>query len=154
MYMPPLRNANHTLTGIFLILVACAAFYLSRHLTFITEVGVGSGFIPRMFAGLQLLLGLALVASGFVSTGKTTEMLRLRPLLVLVAIIFFGLAIELMGLPVSVIGLVLIACAANEEVRLFETLCIAISSAVFSTLLFVTALGLTIPVWPQNFVGN
>jgi putative tricarboxylic transport membrane protein len=149
-----IRHINHLMTGIFLILVSLLAFYLSRRLSMFTEIGLGSGFIPRMLASIQLLFGLALIASGFLSAGEPGGVWRLRPLIVLAAIVFFGITIESMGVLISVSGLVLIACAADSDVRPVEALTLAIGSAVFSTLLFVKALGLSIPVWPANLWGG
>jgi putative tricarboxylic transport membrane protein len=153
MVMYNLRNVNHFITGIFLILVSLLAFYLSRRLSMFTEIGLGSGFIPRMLASIQLLFGFILVASGFLTVGEPGETWRLRPLIVLAAIVFFGITLESMGLLVAVTGLVLMSCAANNDVRPVEALGLAVGSAVFSALLFVKALGLSIPVWPQNLLG-
>jgi hypothetical protein len=51
-------------------------------------------------------------------------------------------------------GLVLIACTANRGTKFYEALALAFGSAVFSALLFVKALGLSIPIWPQNLWGG
>jgi hypothetical protein len=74
--------------------------------------------------------------------------------MVLVAIAFFTLTIERMGLVISVVGLVLIACSANRETRMRETFALAAGAAAFSALLFVKALGLSIPMWPINPMGG
>lgn len=149
--MRSIGNSNHFMTGLFLVGVSILAFYLSRQLSTFTDIGLGSGFVPRMLASAQLLLGLALIASGVLTVDDTRERWRLRPLIVLAAIVFFGMTVESLGLMISVTGLVLIACAANDEMRAVEALALAIGSAIVSALLFVKALGLSIPVWPPKF---
>jgi hypothetical protein len=152
--MSRITNLNHVLTGIFLILVALLAFYLSSRLSSFTEVGLGPGFVPRMFACIQLGLGALLIGSGFLSVGEAHEGWHFRPLMVLAAITFFCVTIERMGLVVALTGLVLIACAANRGTKFYEALALAFGSAVFSALLFVKALGLSIPIWPPNLWGG
>ena len=72
----------------------------------------------------------------------------------LAAIAFFGVTIERMGLVIALTGLVLIACAANRGTKFHEALALAFGSAVLSALLFVKALGLSIPIWPSNLWGG
>lgn len=149
--MQRIKNMNEVLTGVFLILVALLAFYLSRTLSGNTDVGLGPGYVPRMFAYLQLGLGAALVFSGFKSQAgdEKSEPWQMRPLvLILASVGFFAIAIEGMGLIISVIGLVLIGCAANRDTKVKESVAMAIGSAVFSALVFVKLLGLSIRLWP------
>jgi putative tricarboxylic transport membrane protein len=152
MYRP--KNMNHIMTGIFLILVALLAFYLSRKLSTFSSVGMGPGFAPRMMASLQILFGLLLIASGFLMPAESNGEWQLRPLIVLAAIAFFGVTIEPMGLVIAVMGLVLIACAASRETKVFEAFSLAIGAAIFSVLIFATALRLTIPIWPTGLFGG
>ena len=72
----------------------------------------------------------------------------------LLAIVWFGVTIESMGLVVAVVGLILISCTANKGTSFFEALALAVGSALFSVLVFVKALGLVIPVWPANLWGG
>jgi putative tricarboxylic transport membrane protein len=152
--MDRIKNMNEVLTGILLILVALLAFYLAWPLSGFTEIGLGSGFVPRMYAFIQLGLGALLIVNGFLKVGEAHEAWQLRPLVVLAAITFFCVTIERLGLVVAVMGLVLIACAANRGTKFYEALALAFGAAVFSALLFVKALGLSIPIWPTNFMGS
>lgn len=152
--MGAIRNKNHFATGLFLIAVALLAFYLSRRLGGITDVGLGPGFVPRMFAFIQLGLGAALVASGFLTTDEDHERWQLRPLLVIVSIVFFCIAIERLGLVIALVGQVLISCAAHPGTKFHEAVALAVGAAVFSVVVFVKLLGLSIAVWPQNLFGG
>lgn len=149
-----IKNVKHLMTGTFLILVAAVAIYASRQLSTFTEIGLGPGFLPRTLAGVQFVFGSALIVSGFMSVGEPIVRWPARPLLVLVAVVFFGMSLESMGMVIAVMGLVLIACTANSEMRPVEAAILAVGSAAFSAVLFVTLLGLTIPVWPQNLWGG
>jgi putative tricarboxylic transport membrane protein len=150
--MHRIKNVNYVFTGMFLILVALLAVYLSWRLSTFTGIGLGPGFVPRMFATAQVVFGAILIVSGFVtnSENEEKESWHLRPLIVLAAIAYFGVTIERMGLVIALIGLVLISCAANRGTRLSESLILAFGAVVFSVLLFVKALGLTIPIWPAG----
>ena len=154
--MNRIKDLNLVLTGAFLIGVALLAFYLTRTLSSITDVGLGPGYVPKMFAFAQLGLGALMLFNGFMQEGEPTEPWHLRPLvLVLASVAFFAMSITRMGLVVSVIGLVLISCAAHRGTTWREAAALAIGSAVVSVLLFVKLLGLTMPVWPPlPFWGN
>lgn len=153
-----IKNAGQLMTGIFLIAVSILAFYLSWRFRTFSELGIGVGFVPRMFAGVQLLLGVLLVISGFLQETHHPEEdsapWQLRPLIVLLAIVWFGVTIEPMGLVIAIVGLILISCTANKGTSLLETLALAVGAALFSVLIFVKALGLVIPVWPANLFGG
>jgi hypothetical protein len=149
-----IKNMNEVLTGTFLILVAFLAFYLTWPLSNVTDVGLGPGFVPNMFAVIQVGLGVMLIVSGFLKEDVASEPWQLRPLVILVAIAFFGVTIERMGLVVSLTGLVLIACTAHRGTKIYEALGLAFGSVVVSSLLFVKALGLSIPLWPPTLLGN
>ncbi len=156
--MPRIKNTGQLMTGIFLIAVSILAFYLSWRFRTFSELGIGVGFVPRMFAGVQLLLGVLLVISGFLQETHHPEEdnapWQLRPLIVLLAIVWFGVTIETMGLVIAIVGLILISCTANKGTTLLETLALAVGAALFSVLIFVKALGLVIPVWPVNLFGG
>lgn len=153
--MQRIKNVNGLLTGFFLIVVALLALYLAWPLSSTTEVGLGSGYVPKMFAFMQLGLGVLMIGDGFVEEGEASERWHLRPLvLVLAALAFFAMTIERMGFVVALTGLVLISCAANRETKPSEAVALAIGSVVISSLLFVEALGLPIPLWPSIPWGN
>ena len=138
------------MTGVFLILVSLLAFYLSWPLSSRTEVGLGPGFIPKMFALVQLIFGAIMIAHGCIKAGEPTESWHWRPLiLILGSVTFFAMSIERLGMVIAITGLVLLSCAANRDTRFREAVALALGSVVFSVLVFVKALGLTIPLWPQ-----
>lgn len=153
--MNRIKDPNLVLTGVFLILVALLAFYLASPLSSRTDVGVGPGYVPKMFAFMLLGLGALMAFNGFVKEGEAHEPWHLRPLvLVLASVAYFAISIELMGLVIAVIGLVLIACAANRETTFRESLLLAVGAAAVSALLFVKLLGLSMALWPTRLLGG
>jgi putative tricarboxylic transport membrane protein len=144
-----IKDMNEVLTGVFLISVAVLAFYLAWPLSSSTDVGLGPGYVPKMFAILQFGLGMLMIANGFLQEGEASEPWHLRPLvLILASVAFFAMTIERMGLVVALTGLVLIGCAAHRGTKFYEALAMAVGAVVFSALLFVKALGLTLRLLP------
>ena len=146
------KNWNEALAGAFLVLVSLLALYFSRTLSSSTEVGLGPGYIPKMFAWLQMGFGLLMVVHATRESGEPMEAWHMRPLvLVLGSVGFFALTVERLGLVVSLVGLILIGSSGSKENRLVTSLILAISVAVFSVVVFVKALGLPMLVWPPFF---
>jgi hypothetical protein len=65
------------------------------------------------------------------------------------AVCLFGLAIEPLGLVISLAILVALAACAGLQFRPIETAALAVALIVFSVGVFVYALGLPLPVWPS-----
>jgi hypothetical protein len=149
--MALVKNSNQVMTGLFLILVALLALYLAWPLGRTTQVGLGPGFVPYLFAIAQLALGGILVVQGCRGNHELAEPWQLRPLvLVLASVAFFAMSIQRMGMVVALSGLVLIGCAANQGTTWREALALAVGSVVVSVSVFVKALGLVIPLWPAG----
>jgi hypothetical protein len=71
------------------------------------------------------------------------------PLFVCAAILLFAAVIDPLGLPLTAFITILVAAAASPETRWIESIVWAAILSVASTLLFVTALGLSLPLWPK-----
>lgn len=147
------RNVNQMLSGAFLIVMALIALAMAWPLRVTSSVGLGPGYVPKVLVGILIILGLANIVVGFLSQGESLERWQVRPLaFVLGSIVFFALTVERLGLAVSLIGLVLIACAANARMTVREAVLLAVGTAIFCVIVFVKALGLPVMVWPA-FTG-
>jgi hypothetical protein len=72
-----------------------------------------------------------------------------RPLLVIIfAVVLFGLLLPKFGLFVALPVLIFVSAAGSDEFRWFESLIVAAVLTVFSWLVFIKGLGLTIPTVP------
>ena len=140
--------------GLYLLFTSALGFYLSSSLRMTTDVGVGPGFMPKAVSLVLLLIGLALVVTGLLNEDKEPPaVIKGRPLLTLLAIVFFGATIEWMGLVIALSGLVFISCLAHRGTRVIEAACLAAFTVAFASLVFVKALGLTMHLWPLGQVG-
>jgi putative tricarboxylic transport membrane protein len=63
--------------------------------------------------------------------------------------VIFGLAIERLGLVISIFLLTGVGALASRSLRPVETLIAALVLIVLSWAIFIVGLGLTIPVWPE-----
>ena len=70
-------------------------------------------------------------------------------MVVTLALIAFALALETLGLVLSILLLVVIASFATRELKLWETLAAAAGLSVLTWAIFILGLSLPIPVWPD-----
>lgn len=117
----------------------------------------GAGYFPLILSVLMAILGaIVLFKSLTIETegGDPIGAIAWRPLIVIVvAISVFGATINSLGLILAVPLLILISSLAGDE---FKWLGVVINSVVltlFSWLIFVYGLKLTIPLWPKFFGG-
>jgi putative tricarboxylic transport membrane protein len=111
--------------------------------------GVGPGMLPRGLALLLGALGTLLLATAVIERGPLLETWSLRgPLLILGAMVAFGLAIRPLGLVVAGPLAVVIGACASDEVRWSETLVLGVLMTAACIGLFKLALGLPIPLAP------
>jgi putative tricarboxylic transport membrane protein len=150
MAMFRVKDRDTFATGAFLMLVALAALYFSWPLRSWSSVGLGPGYVPKMFAVILLALGAAIAVAGLRWTGEPAERWHPRPLLMILASIgFFALTIERLGMGVALAGLVLIGCGAHRETRVLDALALAAGAVLLAWLVFQKALGLPITLWPS-----
>ncbi|MFG1360080.1 tripartite tricarboxylate transporter TctB family protein [Xanthobacter pseudotagetidis] len=115
-----------------------------------TPARMGAGFFPLVLGVLLAAVGLAVMARSLIVEGDGLPRVRLRPLLsLLAAMVLFGIMLRPLGLMVSAVVLVLAGSLSSPEFRLREALLLAAGLSVGAVLLFVTLLGLPLPVWPS-----
>ena len=130
--------------GLFMAVYAAANYQLG------TAVRMGPGYFPVWVGGLVALLGLILAVRSLRVDGPGLPRWHWRPtLLVLVGAIAYGYMLKPLGLVVSTILAVVITAFGGYEFRWRESLILAVCLAVFSVAVFVYALGLPFPLWPE-----
>ncbi len=138
--------------GLFFIAVAALGLWLLRDVRLGTAMRMGPGFLPMTVCYGLLLFGLIMAGRSFFIAGPPLERWHLRPLgVVLGSLLVFALGIQRLGLFATILLMVAVAALATPESRWREIIVIGIALAAFSTALFVRALGLPIPSWPQGF---
>jgi putative tricarboxylic transport membrane protein len=147
--MPVKLLRQDILGGLVIIAVAGFAYWLARHLPAGAGGGMGPGTLPKSLAILLGALGALLVFDSLFKKGVPLERWSIRgPLLVLGALVVFGLAVRPLGLLVAGPLGIVISAFASSEVRWGETLLYGGVLTVFCIALFKFALGLPIPLAP------
>jgi putative tricarboxylic transport membrane protein len=127
-----------------------AAAYAAVYLQIGTAQRMGPGYFPLCVGGIIAVLGVVLVLRSLRGEGPPIARFQWRPiLLVLPASIAYGYLLKPLGLVAATLVLVLVAAAAGKEFRWKESVLLAVVLAVFSVGIFVYALGLPFPLWPE-----
>jgi hypothetical protein len=154
-----LRRKN-VLAGLMFIAIAAIGLWTSRNYPIGTALRMGTGYVPRLLCFVLMGLGALVVLQGVLATDppaapreRASEdgvIAQLRPVAVVtLALIAFALALETLGLVLSIFVLVAIASLASRELKPWETLAAAAGLSVLTWAIFVFGLSLPIPVWPD-----
>jgi len=132
--------------------LACGAIFIAFGLFFAlqslgldigTAFRMGPGFFPLALAVVLILLGAVIVGQALRVEGEAIGKIAWRGLLlILPAPIFFGLTVRGLGFVPAIFITALIASFASIKMTLVQALLISAVLTVFSTLVFVEALGL------------
>ncbi len=134
----------------FLVALGAFAFALASELSVGTAAAMGAGYVPRGLAAIVMIYGAVLGVRAMFVGRQPFPAVAWRPaLLIAAAVALFAVLLPRVGLAITSIAVVLCAGLASYDVRLRENAVLAVALAIFSVLLFVSALGLPIPVWPQ-----
>jgi putative tricarboxylic transport membrane protein len=129
---------------------AFAAVYAALHYKIGTAVRMGPGYFPLLIGGLVAILGLVLVVRSLRLEGPKLPPIYLRPIVfVVIASIAYGYLLKPAGLVAATAVVVVISALGGHEFRWREVLILAAGLAVFSVIVFVYALGLPLPLWPE-----
>jgi hypothetical protein len=143
-------NVPDLVFGVFLVALGALAFALASELTVGTAASMGPGYVPRGLAIVIMVYGLALGVRAAFTGREPFPAVAWRPLLLISAsVALFGILLPVAGLAITSIVVVVCAGFAAYDVRLRENAILALALAIFAVVLFVTVLGLPIPVWPR-----
>ena len=141
---------NELAAGLFFVALAVLGLWLLRDVRLGTAMRMGPGFLPTAVCYGLLLFGLIMGGRSFFTAGPPLERWHLRPLgVVLGTLLVFALGIQRLGLFLTILLVVAVAALATPESRWREIVIMGVALAAFCTALFVRALGLPIPSWPQ-----
>ena len=152
-----IKSQRDFVSGLMFIVVGVVFAVGATNYSMGTSAKPGAGYFPLILSVLMAILGaVVLFKSLTIETegGDPIGRIAWRPLIVIVvAIAVFGATINWLGLILAVPILILISSLAGDE---FKWLGVVINSVVltlFSWLIFVVGLKLTIPLWPKFFGG-
>jgi putative tricarboxylic transport membrane protein len=145
------RLTTDLLTGLlFLVFGLFVIVYGSRY-PLGSAARMGPGFYPLVASSGLALLGVILIGRAAIKGGGgEISGVSLRPLLlVLLGTLAFGLLIERFGFLAAGLALVVLTRFAERDVRLGETVALALGLTAFTTAIFWYALGmpLRLVIW-------
>jgi hypothetical protein len=116
-----------------------------------TAASMGPGYLPIALGVLLMLLGgliaLRASATGVAPPNPIGPVVRSVGMVLGAVLLFAGL-ITTLGVAVTGALTILGAALGSREVRIVETMLLAVFMAIVASLLFVKALGLPLKIWP------
>jgi hypothetical protein len=151
--MLSLLTHKHVQSGLMFVGIAIFGLVVSRDYPIGTALRMGTGYVPRLLCWILLGLGLLILFQGV----RSARVAPAEPapwgwralLFVTASLVVFGLAIEGLGLVISILLLTGIGALATPALRPVETVIAALVLIALSWGIFIVGLGLTIPVWPE-----
>lgn len=148
-----IRSAQDYVGGVILMAVALFALWASSDLQGMRGFSFGAGTAPRMFGGLLVALSAGIALSGLLADGPSMAHYSWRgPLFVMVAIVFFALAIRPLGLVVTAFASFMIAATGSHETRWLEAAIVGACLTLGCAILFPYVLGLPMPMFPRFLI--
>jgi putative tricarboxylic transport membrane protein len=142
-----IRNPQDFWAGIIFSCAGLAALLISRDYPAGTAGRMGPGYFPTILSGILILIGLVSIVRATIRPGEAIGKFALKEVfLVLLATVLFGVLLRGAGLAIAIIVLVLVSGYASTKFRFVPFLAVAVGMAVFSVLIFITGLGLPMPI--------
>jgi len=152
-----IKSQRDFVSGLMFIVVGIVFAVGATNYSMGTSAKPGAGYFPLILSVLMAILGgIVLFKSLTIETegGDPIGDIAWRPLIVIVvAIAVFGATINWLGLVIAVPILILISSLAGDEFKWLGVLVNSIVLTLFSWLIFVVGLKLSIPLWPKFIVG-
>ena len=143
-------SANDLRFGLLLLGLGVLGFAASAVLPFGSAARMGPGFLPRLLCCLLVAIGALVTARAFAANADPAVPWSVRPMFgVVTGIAFFTYAVESLGMALTVAGTVLLTSLGDRNARPIETVLLAAGVAAGCTALFVQALGIGVPIWPE-----
>jgi len=148
-----LKNAKDFWSGVMFIAFGLFFAVFARQYDLGTAARMGPGYFPTMLGLLLMAIGAFVAFRGLRTEAEDghgdIDRFHFKPLiLVLGAVVAFGLLLRPGGLIVALVALIFISSLGSGEFKLKEILPLAIGLCLLVLAVFIWGLGLTIPVLP------
>jgi hypothetical protein len=143
------KALNDILSGVLFIIIGFAFGFAASGYEIGTALRMGPGYFPLVLAGLLCLIGIGIVIKGFRSTsgGEPIGVFAWRGMVLLLgALIFFGLTIRGLGLVPSLFITVFASAMASRSTSLIGALVLSVLLVVFCVAIFIYGLGVPLPL--------
>ena len=123
--------------------------WLGRSLDVGTASAMEAGYFPRLVCALLIAVGAALAGTSLLRAGETPERGKWRPLiLITLSCLAFALLLHPLGLVLTLLVSILLACLAGGNIRPIPFLLLCLVLIVANVGIFVLALRIQIALWP------
>jgi hypothetical protein len=141
-----IKSERDFITGLLFIAIGLFFSIAGLQLDYGTPANMGPGFLPMTVSVLLIAIGMVQVFRGIKSEGSTVKFKFKQPLIILTAIVAFGLLLETIGAIISVLVLMLITAYLHKSFTL-RNFCLSYLFVVGLMLIFKLALRSPIPLW-------
>ena len=115
-----------------------------------TAVRMGPGYFPTVLGGILAVLGVFILIESLAIEGPKVPHFYFRPLLFIVAAnLAFAYLMKPLGLVLALVALVFVSAFGGHEYKFREVAILTVVMIVISVLVFVKALTLPFPIWPD-----
>lgn len=139
-------------SGLMFVVVGAGFAWGALNYSFGSSARPGPAYFPFGLGILLALLGaFTLFEALTIETedGEPVGAIAWRPLVLITgAVVLFGLALPRLGLVISLPLLVIVAALAGDEFKWKDAILNSVLLTLFSWLIFIVGLKLTIPIWP------
>lgn len=134
--------------GLFYLAVGIAAMLIGRNYTMGTADDMGSGYFPFLLSLILIVIGVASIARCIIGKRVPSERVHLRAMtLITGATLAFGMIVASVGAVIAVPILTLLSASASRNfVFGWKSVSAAIALSLCCIVVFIKALGLSIPV--------
>ena len=140
-------------SGLMFLVVGVAFAWGALECQFGSSARPGPGYFPFGLGLLMALLGAFILFESLTietEDGERIGDIAWKPLLIiLLSVVLFGVLLPWAGMVVALPVLVITTSLASDEFTWVATLVSSAFLTVFSWLVFIKGLGLTIPLWPS-----
>lgn len=141
-------NRKDLICGLVFVVIGLLFAVGTRDLDLGTATRMGPGYFPLVLAGLLVVTGLIIAARSFGQPDVEFGGIPWRAMLLIIpATIFFGYAVRGVGLLPAIFIVALAASFASRKMTVPLAFALSAVLAVFCSLVFVTGLGLPIPLF-------
>lgn len=142
-----IRNPKDFWSGVIFIAFGLIAVIVGRDYSMGSAARMGPAYFPTILGGLLAVIGAISVIRSMLTQGEAIGKIAIKNnVLILAAVVLFGILIRGAGLPIAVIVLVMMSGFASSKFKVLPFLAVAIGLAIFSVLVFVKGLGLPMPI--------